>query len=742
MTDINAFVLPSIPNLSSQDVTWRAPWDGQSTAPEGFLDTKDLHKWQSDPATRHLFYFPYSGPNRDRVASVDNPIEYMHAICVAYNCAHVKPGTLDTMIAEMVAPVRPNFISMGARAIHAMWILPEPLWCGAPDHRARMLKWMMRRLKLEGIFPDFDDALFLDSQLAPFSAGTNWECMSEEIIDAKTLDLATLEAGFKAKFNKQPGAVTIPLDVIGREIEARFPGKWKGLYEDGARGCRFWEADSDPTLLAATMRPQGMLCYTGDRGFLTWTTILGKEFVAKYFSDRIAVASNGVWYDSNDFWVFEGERWMKINKDNLKENLKCDHGINPVVDRKDVASEMDHTLRYIRRSNIVRGSGPFLHNKPGIIYRDGQRYLNTCCATVMQPLDGPAYAEDFPWIANFLGTLFVSKFELDYFLAWFQRLYLSGLNFKPTQGHVLILGGTTSNGKTLLCDFIVCPAMGGGKDASNFLLGKNKFNKAIYECAVAKCNDATPASAEYKLVEFHSRIKAMAANSKHELEAKYVDQLDVDWSGRIMMTCNIDMENIKMIPPADYSMADKLLVLYTVGAAETDVEGRKEMSVSKGFNDTTLATISSELPAFLAFLRDFEVTPEIPRSVRFGYEAYYNPELKMKSDANPVTANFEEILRMYLESFFEMYPSKHEWSGNSTHLLEALMGTSSPVQVSAKSYNPVAIGVALGKLLARKAELIERRARGHRTIYVFKRSAWLDMPPDKEAGDPQIPGLH
>jgi len=738
-----SFTLPTLPNHTVRDITERAPWEGESTAlPLGYKKTA-ARAFHVDPGTQHLYYSGYEAENPTVRLSKENSPRLMRALLVDYDCYSLSDETLEATLDSVPSALAPAFVSRSpSRGVHAMWLLEEPIWVASNDLRKRLLGWFKRQLKLAQLLPGMDEKVYNDAMLY-FACGRNWQALESQLINKATIARALLECGTQATF--KGNGVVVPLDIVAAEVEARFPGRWQGDFTENARGCRFWDDSGDAQ--SAIVKNEGMLCYTGDKGFLDWASIFGRGFVEKFIDDKIGGSLDGRYFDGTDYWIFsEGTKmWRKISRDDLSRKLRV-QGLSGVSERGMTFSLVDKTLDAIAEQNLVASAAPFVQRRTGIVVVDGQRHLNISNVRPIEPVDGEAWADDFPWIQNFLANSFVQVKDghgqqlMDFatdpdeqlwrFLAWLQRAYKAGIEYEPCQGHVLVLAGEPGCGKTLLADVLIGKALGGKVDASRFILGETHFNKKMFHVACWTVNDASASTDPQRKARYNSLVKQVAANRDFSHEAKGRDAVDVAWMGRLAITCNVDPESLQMMPSMDSSMADKVLALRVWGGdGDDEDENRKQMEEVKWFGlwngRKPDENITHELPFFLRWLLTWEAPAYIERDPRFGYRSYAHPALREHAESVGQFAPFSEILSAFLTVFFLSKPEEIEWRGTATDLLEVLNGDLSPVKSVAKEFNSYKIGRGLASLTNRAGHKCRKNIKDGRSIYTFPRDKWL-----------------
>jgi hypothetical protein len=102
----------------------------------------------------------------------------------------------------------------------------------------------------------------------------------------------------------------IPLEIIAKEVQGRFPNRWEGDFRLDALGKRFWDATAD-NATGCQVKPDGMLCFTGTEPFVKWDQIFGRLWTEgqlvndNYFCWAILI----VILQTTGFESRQGRRW-------------------------------------------------------------------------------------------------------------------------------------------------------------------------------------------------------------------------------------------------------------------------------------------------------------------------------------------------------------------------------------------------------------------------------------------------
>jgi hypothetical protein len=697
-----------IANHRAQETFEAFPWEWAQRAPT-FSRKSEFAEWCSDPNTKHCFFSGFEGVNLNRRLSKENEPYKLRAIVADYD-ANISQEELFGALERTESRYRPNYVSRSFSGnVRAVWLLEEPLLVLCSDLRSRLMTAFKRHFKIAKLFPGLDERAFADG-MTYYEVGYDWlEITGARLISPELGTRLLVEAADKAKL-RLPGTVTIPLEIIEAEVHARFPGRWSGPFAEGARGVRFWDSEADA--LSAIVKPEGMLTYTGGGSFMTWAQIFGRAFVEKYLDDRIGNAVNKFWWDVTNrcYWRYSENlmSWVAMSKDDVMMWLET-YGLSR-SSQGGGASEITCALQRIQEHREVSAAGPYAHRPPGImeIGQPRRRFLNTADCQCLKPAEGECYEDDFPWIANFLSVAFDPPEQLDCFLAWLKRFYETGLIQDPQPGHALFLAGDVGQGKTLMSNYLIGGLVGGSAEATAWLMGETAFNKSLYERALWTMDDSLAASDPKRLSLYSSIIKKTVANKKFEFHAKFRDATQVEWQGRVVVTCNLDPESIRVIPNLDMSIIDKVCAFRI---STTDEETKGFAGPLRG-SLTPQQHIERELPAFANWLLRWEIPEHIAVDPRFGFRSYIHGNIREESHDSSPAAQFEELLTMFLESWFACNPQETKWEGGAMKLLSEM--TSDPlISGIANKYTGERVGQHLTRLMG-IGKVKFRRVKGHR----------------------------
>jgi len=166
-----------------------------------------------------------------------------------------------------------------------------------------------------------------------------------------------------------------------------------------------------------------------------------------------------------------------------------------------------------------------------------------------------------------------------------------------------------------------------------------------------------------------------------------MDQVTLDWRGRIIQTLNDDPESVQAVPHTDGSILDKIS-LFKFKAHEM---------FRRIDRDEIPAMLARELPHFAAWLRDWTIPDHVLGDERYGVKSYHHPLLLAESKASSRVHSFQEFLDEFLLQYKEDHPEETYWKGSAIKLLLAFQNDAK-LSSSMKMFIPNS--QALGRMLA------------------------------------------
>ena len=706
----------TLPNLVSQTA-------GKITTPiqanpRPTLANKEAYrKWCSNANTQHVFYSAWEGVNPGLRISKANPAKLLHGFVADYDADVTDQMILDVANSGGILPTwSSRTFSGGARLI---WEFEEPLLMDNHILAERFMKTLVKELKVKKLLPGFDESSMESSQY--FEAGTNWAAVASgmpipvDLVGLWTLDSATGKIA-------QQGGTEIPIEEIAAEVERQFPGRWVGDFVVGARGPLYWVPDGVQRV-GCQVGDFGMICYSSraDAGFLPWDKILGKSFVQKWEAKHIGGFIENMWYDGKMYWWKVDDVWVPRNKDDSMMHL-ANHGVSVKTNGKEVISRAGKILCGVQDVRKVEYAAPLLFERNEIVDINGEKVLNIGRREALMEANvaDPENTAHFPWIWEFISRIFVQSdgdnSQMDYFLAWFQRLWVSARNKQLFQGQMLVLAGSAGQGKTFMSRCIIGAALGGSVDASDILQGKTNFNKQAAETCIWRVDDAAGATSRNDALKFGDTLKRHVANPIAVYHPKFRDAVEFPWRGRIVLTCNTDPNSLAILPSLDNTFEDKIMMLKFgdwIPAFKTSHEHE--------------AMVANELPFFLAWLKQWQPPAYVMgQNNRFGVLSYHHRELVEASQEGDSGTGLLEILEMWREGEVEVAKCDPEIRISSSQLLGRIRDMVSGGAELMRNYSTIRLGRELRAIKQRYKPLTKISKVNGITTYVFAMKAKLE----------------
>lgn len=697
--------LHKLKNLVSQEATLIPCPPEPSTRPL-LADKQAFREWCKQGDTNHCFYSAWEGVNTGLRISKSNPGKMMHGFVADYDA-----NITDEMIEEALRSEYPpawasKTFSGGARLV---WAFEEPLLLDNPKLAERFVKTLVKEIKAKDLLPGFDESSMNPGQY--FEIGDQWSGSGAAAIPTDLLGIWTLDSASEKIFSTEE--LHIPIEEVAVEVEKLYPGRWKGEFKVGARGPLFW-IDDGVDRVGCQVGDFGMICYSSraDSSFIPWETLLGKSFVQKWEVQAIKGFVDSIWYDGKMYWWRVDDDWIGRSKDDSVMHLKK-YGVSPKTSGKEVISKAEKILCAVQDARKIDFAAPLLFEKSDIIDMNGERVLNIGRREAMEE----ASVVDvtlFPWIYDFITNIFVqpdgSNVQMDYFLAWFQRLWISARAHQLAQGQMLVIAGDAGQGKTFLSRCIIGAALGGSVDASDILQGRTNFNKQAAETAIWRIDDATYASSRGEAARFGETLKRQAANPVATYHPKFRDAVEFPWKGRIVLTCNTDPHSLAIMPALNNTIADKIIML-KFGAYQPVFKA----------NHLQEEQVAAELPFFLAWLKQWKAPGHVVSGKsRYGVKEYHHQDLLEAARESDPATSLKEVLDLWLDGENSVNNRGPEIEVTATELLNQIRSNLPGGADLMRNYSPHRLSRELRSLLGVYNKLFKIRILDGITRFRFR----------------------
>lgn len=648
----------SVPNLRSEDATEIDPLSFHPNIPETASESKSkFRQWSADPSTRHAFITAVEGLRADTRVHSGNSPALVHGVIADYD----SPAGDDPIGFVRKKGGDPTYISTSYSGhLRLVWAFAEPVPV-TPDVAERFIRQVFKHVSAVKLFPGFDETSGKPNQL--FEVGRGWKMIGP------TLSVSAAQTCLFRAYNEKgyvASDLEIPLETVAAEVKKRFPDRWKGEFRLDARGPLFW-VDDGIDREGCQVKPDGMICYSdrAGKGFVPWREIFGGGFVSEFETKRIAESLVDFHFDGKNFWRTNCGYGLKETQESVTLALRR-MGFATKPKKGAPLSEVEEALYYIQNAKRVDGAAPCLFDPNKIAtLADGRRIVNLARVRAISPASSGATSE-WPWLNTYLSGLIDSTARCsdgidpyDYLWAWASRIYRACYERKPMSGQAIILAGETGRGKTLFGRGVMGTLCGGWADAGAYLTGRTTFNKEISEQPLWLIDDNESAVDYKEQRRFTELLKKAVANPTVDAHHKGVDSQLVPWTGRVIMSTNLDAHSLSAIPNLDQSNRDKLM------AFQTPIGESHRMVFPS--NAEVQAILSRELPHFARWLLDYEPNPKVMGDSRYGVRSYFHPGVEQAARDNSPRQQILEILEIFAREL--RAAGKDIWKGSATQLI-------------------------------------------------------------------------
>lgn len=618
-----------------------------------FKNKADYREWCSNNNTDHVFYSCVEGRAPSKRVSNDNPVHKIHGVVADYDSPLDWKSFRNKLANACVGIPLPTWASRTQSGyLRLVWEFDSSIPID-PSMYDSFMGYINKSLKMDKLFAGFDKTSLKPNQY--FELGEDWIKTGDAIpTDVVHACLS------KAVSSKPPESsdTSVPLDVVAPEVESRFPNRWFGEFEVGARGPLFW-IDDGIDRDGCQVVEDGVVCYSdrAGKGFMSWGDIFGGSFVKDYETKKLSTLLDEYWFNGKTFFKLLYGNAVSIPKEQLLLELR-QAGFSVRVRRGRAISEVEEALLTVSNNNRIDEIAPVVFSSERIVSYNATRILNCSNLVPVEP-DSDGDPSKWPFLHQWLNQLFANSSKnsaLDYFYSWMQRFYTAVLDRVPLQGQALLLVGPTGRGKSLLSNKIISGLVGGFSDASDYLSGQTKFNKDLGRVASWVIDDTTSAASFQDQRRATELLKRAVANPRVEYMAKYADAMSIPWTGRVILSLNMDANSLSVIPSLDTSNRDKLMALLISNKSTNSFPANSQLE----------ATIEQELPHFGKFLLDWKVPKEVEDVGRFGVQSYIDPTIADAAYDNSSRSSIAELVEFFAKRCREIHPDMGKWSGTLT----------------------------------------------------------------------------
>lgn len=238
-------------------------------------------------------------------------------------------------------------------------------------------------------------------------------------------------------------------------------------------------------------------------------------------------------------------------------------------------------------------------------------------------------------------------------------------------------------------------------------------------------DDELPSSSStLKHTRYSAMLKKIVANGEHNFNRKFRDAGKITWLGRVVITCNLDSESIRLLPNMEMSDAEKVSLFRCNQAPVFPFEFPSRPEIIK--------ILDSELPYFCRWLMQWKLPPEYQGRSRFGVVHYHDPLLLDTSLHAGDSFSFMEVLQIFLRTYRSTFPDKDAWEGTASKLISD-MSVDEGLKPLVSRLTSISISKYLNQLRSKGFAITQKHTRLERKWTIAVSLA------DTETSDPVIP---
>jgi hypothetical protein len=443
-------------------------------------------------------------------------------------------------------------------------------------------------------------------------------------------------------------------------------------------------------------------------------------------------------YDANAkiFWLLNSRRhWIPVTESQMRHHIAGNLNLR----FRDTVGYVAIVQKWLDVDIALELTG----HMAGVHEWRNIRILVTKSPTLIEPVRGR------PWltIEKLTRSMLTRKREWEHFVSWCKLTDQAMRTGNLTKLQSLVLCGPPDAGKSRLQNWIITPVCGNRHVLCYKHIDK-EFTAHLFSAEHHMIEDEVFNKDWHHQNALRMYLKNVAANDTADYHRKYGTPLALPTFRRLTLSCNDTEEDMRILPPLDDTMLDKVSLYY----CEARPMPMPTATLAERIHFEQ--RIQAELPGFIAFLQDWKVPPELVGG-RDGLVCYHHPKvLELSQRTAPERALFEIICQFF--AFVRRWPScsnnSHDgfWKGTAFQLQSEIQEHLPEAKEILRKLCPHS--TSFGSLLARLGErdrdqsCIQRSTiRGQNTykieIKLFMNGEFLSVPGGSGGGRDPLPSI-
>lgn len=312
-------------------------------------------------------------------------------------------------------------------------------------------------------------------------------------------------------------------------------------------------------------------------------------------------------------------QWIPITEVSLRRHLRPFFRLKK---KAELLSPLDAHINKLQTESDVSYAGPLAGAASGLREIYGRRVLVTEGPVIIQSKEG-----EWPILAAVLENLLLDVVidQRPYFFGWLKVARIALISGRPRQGQALVMAGPRDCGKSLVQNIITRLLGGRAAKPYGWMTGATDFNAELFGAEHLMIEDECASTDLRARRNFGAQLKSVTVNQLQKCHQKNRTALSLEPFWRSTITVNDEPENLMVLPPIEDSIEDKLILLRANRCA------MPMPTATLTQREAFLAVLVSELPAFCAYLDNWEI-PLALVSERFGVTHYHHPDLLQAID--------------------------------------------------------------------------------------------------------------
>jgi hypothetical protein len=305
---------------------------------------------------------------------------------------------------------------------------------------------------------------------------------------------------------------------------------------------------------------------------------------------------------------------------------------------------------------------PLAGYRSGVYSFDGHRILVTRSPHFIEPRPGNSdLIEDI--LEQLLGP------QHSHFKAWCKLTDEAYRNGIRSNLHCLVLVGPKDCCKSRVQHWLITPIRGGRHvDCYNSIKSGDRFTAHLFHAEHHMVEDKAFEKDYRNVNNLGTYMKNVAANDSELYHKKHGTPLNLPVFRRLSVSCNNNEENVRILPPIDDSMLDKVSAYYCnpvkIPCDTQTMAGRLAFE----------ASWKEQLPHWLYHLQRWQI-PEELRDNRTGLQAYQSRRvLSLINQTSPEHLLYEIIVVFFNEKL-RWHGTNGIWKGSAAQLQNEMRQT-------------------------------------------------------------------